>query len=85
LSAEGGAIQVNAKAIEGLQELLQGYGDLVAKVAELEQRIIALEPPPPEEPENGTEPEPDPEPTPEEGPDEPEPDPEEGTDDPETT
>lgn len=70
LSAEGGAIQVNAKAIESLQELLKDYGDLVAKVAELEQRIIALEPPPPEDPE----PEPDPEPTPEEG-----------TDDPETT
>ena len=70
LSAEGGAIQVNAKAIEGLQELLKDYGDLVAKVAELEQRIIALEPLPPEEPE----PEPDPEPTPDEG-----------TDDPETT
>lgn len=59
LSAEGGAIQVNAKAIEDLQKLLEGYGDLVAKVADLEQRIIALEPPPPEEP--------DPEPTPEEG------------------
>lgn len=66
LSAEGGAIQVNAKAIKGLQELLKDYGDLVAKVADLEQRIIALEPPPPEEPE------PDPEPTPEEGTDDPE-------------
>jgi hypothetical protein len=76
LSAEGGAIQVNAKAIEDLQKLLEGYGDLVAKVADLEQRIIALEPPPPEEPENGTEPEPEPDP---------EPTPEEGTDDPETT
>lgn len=87
LTTEGGAIQVNAKAIEDLQKLLEGYADLVAKVTELEQRIIALEPPPPEKPENGTEPEPepDPEPTPEEGPDEPEPDPEEGTDDPETT
>ena len=74
LSAEGGAIQVNAKAIEGLQELLKDYGDLVAKVAELEQRIVALEPPPPEEPEPEPEPEPDPEPTPEEG-----------TEDPETT
>lgn len=74
LSAEGGAIQVNAKAIEGLQELLKDYGDLVAKVAELEQRIIALEPPPPEEPEPGPDPEP-----------EPAPDPEEGTEDPETT
>lgn len=76
LTAEGGAIQVNAKAIEDLQKLLEGYGDLVAKVADLEQRIIALEPPPPEEPENGTEPEPEPDP---------EPTPEEGTDDPETT
>lgn len=75
LSAEGGAIQVNAKAIEDLQKLLEGYSDLVAKVADLEQRIIALEPPPPEEPENGTEPEPEPDP---------EPTPEEGTDDPET-
>ena len=74
LSAEGGAIQVNAKAIEGLQELLKDYGDLVAKVTELEQRIVALEPPPPEEPEPEPEPEPDPEPTPEEG-----------TEDPETT
>lgn len=64
LSAEGGAIQVNAKAIEGLQELLKDYGNLVAKVADLEQRIIALEPPPPEEP--------DPEPTPEEGTENPE-------------
>ena len=62
LSAEGGAIQVNAKAIENLQKLLENYGDLVAKVADLEQRIIALEPPPPEEPE----------PTPEEGTDDPE-------------
>ena len=81
LSAEGGAIQVNAKAIEGLQELLKDYGNLVAKVAELEQRIVALEPPPPEEPdpeepENGTEPEPEPDP---------EPTPDEGTEDPETT
>ena len=66
LSAEGGAIQVNAKAIEDLQKLLEGYGDLVAKVTDLEQRIIALESPPPEEPE------PEPEPTPDEGTDDPE-------------
>lgn len=51
LTAEDGAIQINAKAIEDLQDLLKDYGDLVAKVADLEQRIIALEPPPPEEPE----------------------------------
>lgn len=62
LSAEGGAIQVNAKAIEDLQKLLEGYGDLVAKVTDLEQRIIALESPLPEEPE----------PTPDEGTDDPE-------------
>lgn len=62
LTAEGGAIQINAKAIEDLQELLKDYGDLVAKVADLEQRIIALEPLPPEEPE----------PDPEEGTDDPE-------------
>lgn len=76
LTAEGGAIQVNAKAIEDLQKLLEGYGDLVAKVADLEQRIIALESPSSEEPENGTEPEPDPDP---------DPTPEESIDDPETT
>lgn len=64
-----GTVADNTAAIEALELLLQDYGDLVAKVAELEQRIIALEPTPPD-------PEPEPEPTP---------DPEEGTEDPETT
>lgn len=45
LTNEGGAIQVNAKAIEDLNLLLEGYTELVAKVAELERRIAALEPP----------------------------------------
>lgn len=72
-----GTVADNTAAIEALELLLQNYGDLVAKVAELEQRIIALEPTPPDpEPEPEPEPEPDPEPTP---------DPEEGTEDPETT
>lgn len=54
-----GAVADNAAAIEALELLLQDYNDLVAKVADLEQRIIALEPPLDPEPE--PEPEPDPE------------------------
>ena len=67
LSEEGGAIQVNAKAIEDLELLLANYSELVAKVAELEQRIAALEPP--------VEPEPDPDPMPDEPGEDPEPTP----------
>lgn len=52
-----GTVADNTAAIEALELLLQDYGDLVAKVAELEQRIIALEPTPPD-------PEPEPEPDP---------------------
>ena len=55
-----GAVADNTAAIEALELLLQDYSDLVAKVAELEQRIIALEPPP-------SDPEPEPEPEPENG------------------
>ena len=51
----------NTAAIEALELLLQDYSDLVAKVADLEQRIIALETPPSDpEPEPEPEPEPDP-------------------------
>lgn len=64
LSAEGGAIQVNAKAISDLQDLLKDYATLIAKVDDLERRIIALEPPvdpeidpEPTEPETGEDPE----------------------------
>lgn len=57
-----GAVAGNTAAIEALELLLQDYGDLVAKVADLEQRIIALETPP-------SDPEPDPEPEPESEPD----------------
>ena len=82
LSAEGGAIQVNAKAISDLQDLLKDYATLVAKVDELERRIAALEPPAdpdpePSEPEGGEDPEEVPddsgdEPTPEDPPADPE-------------
>lgn len=58
-----GAVAGNTAAIEALELLLQDYGDLVAKVADLEQRIIALETPP-SDPEPDPEPEPEPEPDP---------------------
>jgi len=49
-----GAVADNSAAIEDLELLLQNYNELVAKVAELEGRIAALEPAPeepdPEEP-----------------------------------
>ena len=52
-----GTVADNTAAIEALELLLQDYSDLVAKVADLEQRIIALETPP-------SDPEPEPEPDP---------------------
>ena len=58
-----GTVADNTAAIEALELLLQDYSDLVAKVADLEQRIIALETPP-SDPEPDPEPEPEPEPDP---------------------
>lgn len=55
-----GAVADNSAAIEDLELLLQNYNELVAKVAELERRIAALEPvteePEPTPGEEGSEP-----------------------------